>query len=71
MQISDQKPWYLSKGFVGPLVTAILMLFRGLGVIDLDDQSTLTVVYQVIEFAGVALGAYGRATATKTIRAAL
>jgi len=71
MQIIDEKPWYLSKGFVGPLIAAILMLLRGLGIVDLDDQTTLTVVYQVIEFVGVAVGAYGRATATKKIRAAI
>jgi hypothetical protein len=62
------KPWYLSKGFIGPLVTALLLALRNLGLIDLEDNSTLTVIYQVIEFAGVALGAYGRATATQPLK---
>ena len=32
------KPWYLSKGFVGPLVTAMLFALRSLGIADIDPD---------------------------------
>ncbi len=68
MEQETAKPWYLSKGFLGPLVTAVLLLLRNTGAVDLDTDSTLAALYQVIELAGAALGAYGRATATQPIR---
>ena len=60
-----RKPWYLSKGFVGPLVSAILFSLRNLGVVDLDDQTVLSVVYQGGEFVGIIFGMAGRAMAKK------
>lgn len=64
----DAKPWYLSKGFLGPLVTALLMALSRSGVIDLEPQSIADTVYQVVEFTGVLLGAYGRAAARQPLR---
>lgn len=63
----DAKPWYLSKGFIAPLVTAVLMALRQFGVVDLADDQTLSTIYSVIEFAGVALGGYGRVAATQKL----
>jgi hypothetical protein len=68
MQDEELKPWYLSKGFVGPLVTAVLMALRNFGIIDLDSDATLAAFYQMVEFGGVVIGAYGRATATRQLR---
>jgi hypothetical protein len=68
--MDESKPWFLSKGFLGPAVTAILIALRYLGIVDLDENSTLEVVYHVAEFVGAALGAFGRATATKKLRVA-
>lgn len=58
-----EKPWYLSKGFVGPLVTAILFALRSTGVADIDAGSALGVVYQSAEFVGIIFGMAGRALA--------
>jgi hypothetical protein len=63
----ERKPWYLSKGFVGPLVSAILFSLRNLGVVDLDDQTVLSVVYQSGEFTGIIFGMAGRAMASKRL----
>jgi hypothetical protein len=62
-----RKPWYLSKGFVGPLVSAILFSLRNLGIVDLDDQTVLSIVYQSGEFVGIIFGMAGRAMAKKRL----
>lgn len=61
------KPWYLSKGFVGPLVTAILFLLRNLGIADFDSDTVLGILYQSAEFAGIIAGMVGRAIAQKKL----
>ncbi|MFO1118884.1 MAG: hypothetical protein U1E38_01715 [Rhodospirillales bacterium] len=58
------KPWYLSKGFVGPLVTAVLFALRSLGIADIDPQTVLGCLYQGAEFGGIIAGMVGRAMAT-------
>jgi hypothetical protein len=57
------KPWYFSKGFIGPLVTAILFALRSFGIVDVDTDTTLGLVYQVLEFGGLITGMVGRALA--------
>jgi hypothetical protein len=57
------KPWYLSKGFIGPLVTAILFGLRSLGIADVDTETVLGVLYHAAEFAGLITGMVGRALA--------
>jgi hypothetical protein len=57
------KAWYLSKGFIGPLVTSILFALRSFGIVDVDTDTTLGLVYQVIEFGGLITGIVGRALA--------
>ena len=57
------KPWYLSTGFLGPLATAILFALRSLGIVDLDTETVLGVLYQAAEFAGIITGMVGRALA--------
>jgi hypothetical protein len=61
------KPWYLSKGFVGPLVTAILFSLRSLGIADFDSDTVLGILYQSAEFAGIIAGMIGRAIAQKKL----
>ena len=58
------KPWYLSKGFVGPLVTAVLFSLRSLGIADIDPATAIGFLYQGAEFAGILAGMIGRAMAT-------
>ncbi len=58
------KPWYLSKGFVGPLVTAVLFSLRSLGIADIDPATAIGFLYQGAEFAGIFAGMVGRAVAT-------
>jgi hypothetical protein len=57
------KPWYLSKGFVGPLVSAILFALRSLGIVDVDTDTALGAFYQIVEFVGLIIGMAGRALA--------
>lgn len=63
----SSKPWYFSKGFLGPLVTAILISLRNLGVCDLDTDTTLGVIYDGIELLGAVFGITGRVCAKKKI----
>jgi hypothetical protein len=49
-------------------VTALLMALSGFGVIELEPQSVSAAVYQVLELAGVLVGAYGRAAARQPLR---
>lgn len=58
------KPWYLSKGFVGPLVTALLFSLRSLGIADIEPETAIGFLYQGAEFAGIIAGMAGRAMAT-------
>lgn len=59
----NSKPWYLSKGFIGPLVTTILFALRSLGIVDIDGDRVVSVLYQGAEFAGLITGMVGRALA--------
>lgn len=61
------KPWYLSKGFVGPLVTAVLFSLRSLGIADIDTDTALGILYQGAEFAGILAGMAGRVMAQKNL----
>jgi hypothetical protein len=61
------KPWYLSKGFLGPLVTAVLICLRNLGFVDLDADTTLGVIYQGAELVGAIFGIIGRLYASKKV----
>lgn len=58
------KPWYFSKGFVGPLVTAILFALRSLDIADIEPETAIGFLYQGAEFAGIIAGMVGRAMAT-------
>lgn len=68
VDITDSKPWYLSRGFIGPLSTAVLFALRQTGIVDLDNDATANVVYSVAEFAGLVIGMFGRARADKRLR---
>lgn len=61
------KPWYLSKGFVGPLVTALLFSLRNLGIADIDTDTALGIIYQGAELAGIIAGMAGRVMAKKSL----
>lgn len=63
----QSKPWYLSKGFVGPMVTAVLFSLRSLGIADVDTDTVLGILYQGAEFAGIVAGMAGRAMAEKRL----
>lgn len=63
----ESKPWYLSKGFVAPLVTAVLFSLRSLGIVDINTDTALGVIYQAAEFGGIVTGMAGRAVARKKL----
>lgn len=66
--VIDSKPWYLSRGFLGPLSTAILFALRQTGVVDLDDDAIANLMYTLAEFGGLVIGMVGRARADKKLR---
>jgi hypothetical protein len=74
MTMTEEKPWYLSKGVLGPLVAVVALIAGAFGV-KVDAATQALVVDQVIGAvsAGVALlgaivGIWGRITATKVIQ---
>lgn len=67
------KPWYASKGIIGPIVT-IAALVAGFFGIDIDTQTQAVVVDELVAAAsaivavvGAIVGIWGRVTATKVI----
>ena len=57
------KPWYLSKGIIGAVVSMIAMLFGT----SLDAGSTEMIASNIMIGVGALLSAYGRVTATDTL----
>ncbi|MCU0895248.1 MAG: hypothetical protein MUD06_13185 [Rhodospirillales bacterium] len=62
--MTDTKPWYLSKGFVGPLVTVIALILENLGIMKIDPTGMSDIILQVIALLGAAVGMVGRAMAS-------
>ena len=67
--MTNSKPWFLSKGFIGPLVTVIVLALQGLDVVSLDPESASETVLQLLAVAGAAVGMVGRALADKRLSA--
>lgn len=72
--MTDVKPWYLSKGVLGPLVT-VLALAAGLFGIKIDEATQALIVDQAtgaitaaVALIGALVGIYGRVTATSQIK---
>jgi hypothetical protein len=65
--MNDTKPWFLSKGFVGPLITVVAIALDQLNVVKLDADSMSGIVFQFIALLGAALGMIGRALADKRL----
>lgn len=65
--MNDFKPWFFSKGFVGPLVTIIVIGLQQLDMLHLDPDGATQVVFQLIAAAGAAVGMIGRAMADKRL----
>lgn len=65
--MNGSKPWYLSKGFVGPLVTVIVISLREFDVLYLEPDSVTEAVFQLLAVAGAAVGMLGRAVADKRL----
>jgi hypothetical protein len=61
------KPWYLSKGVLGPLATGILVVLRCLGVADVDQDEVFGLLYGSAEIAGLLVGIIGRVLAQKRV----
>lgn len=53
--MNEVKPWYQSRGVVGPLVAAVLAVLQGFGV-SLGEGSVEAVTDAVVQ-AGIAAGA--------------
>lgn len=65
--MNDYKPWFLSKGFIGPLVTVIVIVLQELNILSLDPDSTTQVIFQLLAVMGAAVGMVGRAVADKRL----
>lgn len=73
MDATETKPWYLSKGILGPIVTVIALAASLLGY-QIDAATQAVVVDQVVlaittgtAVVGAIVGAWGRVVATKKI----
>lgn len=71
--IPGTKPWYASKGVLGPIVAG-LALIAGLFGVKIDPATQAVIVDQgvalvtaAVTFGGLVLGVWGRVTATKKI----
>lgn len=67
--MNDSKPWYQSRGVVGPLVAAVLAVLQGFGVSfgeGAAEQITNTIM-QVGIAAGALVGVWGRVKADRQI----
>jgi hypothetical protein len=62
--MTETKPWYLSKGFVGPLVTVIALILENLGIMKIDPSGMSDIILQIIALLGAAVGMVGRAVAS-------
>lgn len=65
--MSDFKPWYLSKGFIGPLITVIVIALQNMNLVALDSAEISELAFQFVALGGAALGMIGRATADKRL----
>jgi hypothetical protein len=61
------KPWYLSKGLLGPAASMILVLLRSSGYVEVDEDQVSRILYAMAELGGLMIGMVGRALATKRI----
>jgi len=62
--MTDTKPWFLSKGFVGPLVTVIALVLENLGIMKIDPSGMSDIILQIVALLGAAVGMVGRAMAS-------
>ncbi len=62
--MTDTKPWFLSKGFVGPLVTVVALILENLGIMKIDPDGMSDIILQVVALLGAAVGMVGRAMAS-------
>lgn len=63
----DTKPWFLSKGFIGPLIAVIAIVLENLGIMSIDSDSASEIIFQLIALVGAATGMLGRAVADKRL----
>lgn len=67
--MTESKPWYQSRGVVGPLVAAVLAMLQGFGVSFGEGAAEhfTNVIIQVGIAAGALVGIWGRVKADKRI----
>ena len=59
----NEKPWYLSKGILGPLAAMIAEMIRTFGEkvgIDVDTNQIMDALLQIVVLAGIIVGIIGR-----------
>lgn len=65
--MTESKPWFLSKGFLGPLIACLAIILENSGIMSLDSEKVSELVFQFIALCGAALGMVGRAVADKRL----
>jgi len=66
--MGDTKPWYRSRGVMGPLFAAILAVLDGFGVsFGLDAEQVTNAALKAGELAGLLVGIWGRVKANTRI----
>lgn len=65
--MNDVKPWYLSKGVWGGLVSLLAAGVAALTAYELDADTQTLIVTTLTSVIGAVLSIYGRVAATKTL----
>jgi predicted lipid-binding transport protein (Tim44 family) len=70
----DYKPWWTSKGIIGPIIAGLALLAGALFGLKIDAATQSLIIDQVIALItavttafGILIGLYGRVVATKKI----
>ena len=67
MNPADSKPWYLSRGVIGPLVAAVCSLAAIAGW-SLDPEEWTEILLALVVLVGSVIGIWGRIRANRPIR---
>ena len=65
--MESTKPWYFSKGVIGPVAALVSFIGTQLGWWDADAATIEGWIVQGVQIVGVILGLFGRVVADKKI----
>lgn len=65
--MNGRKAFWKSKGFLGPLAALVAILVQENGGPEIDQDQLVQTILNGIEYIGIGMGIYGRATANKKL----